>query len=65
MVSLSYCFRNWSTFGLITQRQNSTSVQCISSHLTSFAVLLDHQGIHENEVCICYILLTNIGFYSF
>ena len=36
--------RKWSDEGLYT-RVNGNEVECVASHLTSFAVLVDHQGI--------------------
>ena len=36
--------RNWSTDGMRTQFLSSSQVLCTSSHLTSFAVLIDHTG---------------------
>ena len=43
-------YREWSTDGIITVVLSESQVQCISSHLTSFAVLLDHRGLLENSV---------------
>ena len=43
-------YRDWSTDGMETVVLSDTRVQCISSHLTTFAVLIDHSGLIENEV---------------
>ena len=42
--------RNWSSDGVTTMLLSDLQVQCVSSHLSSFAVLVDHQGLIENDV---------------
>ncbi len=38
---------SWSTMNVRTLSDGSNVVQCISEHLTSFAVLVDVRGITE------------------
>jgi len=46
---ISYFRRGWSTEGVTTIGINDSFVQCKSSHLTSFAVLVGASG---TDVCI-------------
>ena len=38
-------FSMWSDVGIETQVSTNEEVKCITNHLTSFAVLVDHQGL--------------------
>ena len=40
-------FGSWVSDGIITEIINDTTVRCLSSHLTSFAVLVDVSGTHS------------------
>ena len=40
----------WSVDGIETVVLSDNQVQCISSHLTTFAVLVDHRGLINNLV---------------
>ena len=44
---MSISYRVWSTEGVETVIISDVEVECIASHLTSFAVLVDHQSIQE------------------
>ena len=45
------CFlREWSDEGIETIVLSETEVECITNHLSSFAVLVDHRGLLETEV---------------
>ena len=36
---------------------SDTVIECISTHLTSFAVLVDHQGLLDQDTVYYYTLL--------
>ena len=48
------CFqhRMWSNDGIETVVLSDNQVQCISTHLTTFAVLVDHRGLINDLVSI-------------
>ena len=50
-------YSDWSQDGVITRIISDTVVECISTHLTSFAVLVDHQGVLQEDLVYYYILL--------
>ena len=47
--------RKWSDEGVETLLSSGDRVECATNHLTSFAVLVDHRGIIENEVTISFL----------
>ena len=51
----SFLFRKWSDEGVETLLSSGDRVECVTNHLTSFAVLVDHRGIIENEVSISFL----------
>ena len=50
----------WSTEGVtrdtVSQSENSTVVQCNSTHLTSFAVLVSVAGSQVSATCVYYTI---------
>ena len=51
---------SWSTVGITTRQRNGRFVQCTSSHLTSFAVLVggatgSGREVREKEVTVCIL----------
>ena len=47
----------FSTDGIIqSNTTNNTFVQCTTTHLTSFAVLVDTTGVRAAESCALYII---------
>ena len=38
-------YRMWSVDGIETIIMGENKIMCVTNHLTSFAVLIDHQGI--------------------
>ena len=43
-------FGGWLSDGIITEIIDNTTVRCLSSHLTSFAVLVDVSGTYSKTV---------------
>ena len=58
-------FREWSDEGLETIILSDNEVECVTNHLTSFAVLVDHRGLLETGVLITHTLSLLQIFVSF
>lgn len=44
--------REWSSDGIETEILTDDEVKCTTNHLTSFAVLIDHRGLIQQDVSI-------------
>ena len=58
IIDYMYTHRNqskggWSIKGIIQDDNPDTKVSCVSTHLTSFSVLVSTRARAGNEVCVC------------
>ena len=52
------CRGSWDTFGVEISNRTNQLIECVSSHLTSFAVLIDVNGAYEVTTYMCVAICT-------